>query len=340
MVHVIFLIALLCMMPELNKKYPYRIFSFAVLFLFLALRFDYGNDYMGYFDIHSALSAGLPAWGQSDILFKNLNVLIPNFYIFIAVISLFYIFTIHFLISKNLNVRSYWFAILILLINPYLFLVHSSSIRQTLAICFFVFAVHFATQKKIAWYFVFVLLATGMHTSAIILLPLYFILNEKKITQKQIIIIFISIAILIATPAFDLLANKILEYMPSHYRIYYDQGLENSLRATLLSSFFFFFLIFNLKLLKGKEIIYGKLALIASIVSLLAFKVSMINRVGMYFDIFMIISIPTIFGKMERGLNKKVIFIIMLAIFILRYYSFFANPMWESFLNYTTIFNQ
>lgn len=340
MVHVIFLIALLCMIPELNKKYPYRIFSFTVLFLFLALRFNYGNDYMGYFDIHSALSAGLPAWGQNDILFKNLNVLIPNFYIFIAVISLFYIYTIYFLISKNLNVRRYWFAILILLINPYLFLVHSSSIRQTLAICFFVFAVHFATQKKIAWYIVFVLLATGMHTSAIILLPVYFILNEKKITKKQIIVIFISLGILIATPAFDLLANKILEYMPGHYRIYYDQGLENSLRATLLSSFFFFFIIFNLKLLKGKEIIYAKLALIATIVSLLAFKVSMITRVGMYFEIFMIISIPIIFEKMERGLNKKIIFTMMLTIFVLRYYSFFTNTMWESFINYTTIFNQ
>ena len=136
MVHVIFLIALFCMIPELNKKQPFRFLSFAVLFLFLALRYDYGNDYMGYYNIHSSLNAGMPAWGQNDILFKNLNLLIPNFYIYIAVISLFYIYTIYFLISKNLNVRRYWFAILILLINPYLFLVHLSGIRQTLAICF------------------------------------------------------------------------------------------------------------------------------------------------------------------------------------------------------------
>jgi hypothetical protein len=215
--------------------------------------------------------------------------------------------------------------------------VHLSGIRQTLAICFFIFAVHYATQKKLLWYVLFVLLATGMHNSAIILLPVYFILNEKRLNKKRILIIFLSIAILIATPVFDLVVNKILEYMPVHYRQYYDQGLENSLRATLLSSFFFFLIIFNMKFLKGKEIIYAKLSLIATILSMLAIKVSMINRVGMYFDIFMIITIPTIFENMGRGLNKKVIFIIMLTIYILRYYSFFTNPMWESFINYKTI---
>jgi transmembrane protein EpsG len=125
--------------------------------------------------------------------------------------------------------------------------------------------------------------------------------------------------------------------MPKNYIYYYEKGFQNCLRATLISSFFFFLVAFNMNKLKGKNTIYGKLALISTILSILAYKVSMITRVVMYFDIFMIIAIPTIFIKMNRGLKKKLLFLIMLTIYLLRYYSFFTNPLWESFVKYKTI---
>jgi hypothetical protein len=339
MVHLVFLAALFCTFPDLNRKYPFRFYTFAILFIFLALRYDYGNDYMGYLEIHTALNSGLPAWGQSNILFKNLNLLIPNFYVFIAIVSFFYIYSIYYLINKNIKIRRYWFAVLILLINPYLFLVHLSGLRQTLAICLFIFAVNYATEKNIVGYVIFSLLAVGMHSSAIILLPVYF-LNEKTIDRKRLLIIIGIILTMLVTPAFDIFANKLLEYMPVHYRRYYEQGLQNSLRATVLSSFFFFLILFNMKLLKGKQIIYAKLSLIATMISILAVKVSMLTRIGMYFEVFTIITIPLIFENMDRGLKKKLLFAIMITIYLLRYYSFFTNPMWESFLQYKTILSQ
>jgi len=305
----------------------------------MALRYDYGNDYMNYYNNHALMNAGEYAWGASDLLFHTLNVTIKNFFALIAIISIFYLFSIRDLIKNNLDISQYWFAILLLLINPYLFLMHLSTLRQTLAICFFIFAVNSAVKRKFIPYMIIILLATGMHFSAILLLPLYFILTDKPVSKIFKIITVIGLLILVFTPLFNLVLGKIMEYMPAHYSAYIDMGLQNSLRATILSSFYFFLILFNMDKLEGKEIIYGKLSLISTVVSILAYKLSMITRVGMYFDIFLIVTIPHIFKKMNNKLSKIILFSIMLAIYVLRYYSFFTNPLWESFVTYKTILN-
>lgn len=341
MTHIVFLIALFFTFPDLNKKYPFHIFTFSSLFLFLALRYDYGNDYMLYFNIHSAINRGLPAWGENDILFKHLNLLIPNFYCFIVIISFFYILTIYYLIRRNFNVQEYWFPIMLLLINPYLFLVHLSSLRQTIAICFVIFAINFATRRKLLMYILFIMVATGFHASAVILLPAYFMLNDSTIKRKWIILICVFLVALIGTPLFEIILNNILKYFPVHYTYYFQQGIQNSIRATLISSFFFFVVIININKLKGKEIIYGKLSLIATIISLLAIKTSMITRVGMYFDIFLIITIPQILSKIEVKVYRQLLFVVIIAIYLLRYFSFFNNHIWkESYGIYRTILSK
>lgn len=337
MVHIIFLIALFFTNPDLNKKYPFRYFTFLILYLFMALRYDYGNDYMSYLTIHTLLSSGAYAWGYEDYLFRLLNIAVPNFYVMIAIISLFYIVTIYYLIKNNLHVKQYWLAILLLLINPYLFLIHLSSLRQTLAICLFIIAISFAIKRKPIEYVVFILLASEMHLSAIILLPLYFILNEKSFNKKHIFIIITILGALLFTPLFDIIVNKSLEYLPNNYSYYYNQGLQNSLRATIISSFYLFLVLFNLDKLEGKEIIYGKLSLISTLISILAIKVSMITRIGMYFDIFLIITIPQIFNHIDKKTNRQILFLILIGIYLLRYYSFFTNSLWESFRHYQTI---
>lgn len=337
MVHIVFLSALFCTIPELNKKYPFRFFTFAILFMFMALRYDYGNDYMNYLNNHALMNSGLSAWGANDILFRSLNIAIPNFFVFIALISLFYLIVVWYLIKNNLKPNQYWFAFLLLLINPYLFLIHLSALRQTLALCFYVLAVSFATKRKLIPYVTCILLATGMHSSAIILIPLYFLLTEKPFKKKYLFITICGLSLLLFTPLFDLIANKALDYLPNHYRYYYNQGLQNSIRATIISSFYLFLISFNLSKLKGKEIIYGKLSLISTVLSVLAIKVSMITRVGMYFDLFLIITIPQIFSRIEKKIYRQILFIVLIGIYLLRYYSFFTTPLWESFREYQTI---
>lgn len=341
MVHIILLLILFFTIPDLNKKLPFWIFSFLILFLFSAIRYDFGPDYLTYYNIFNAIHDGVSSWGQNDWLYNLLNLWIPNFYLLIALLSLFYTFVIGSLIRRNLKVKEYWFSIFILLINPYLFLVHQSSIRQTIAICIVIISINHVIKKNLVKYSLLIMIATGFHASAIIVFPVYFLLNEKKITQKKKVFIFVGVITLLFTPVFDLLAYRLLEYLPSHYKFYYEQGLQNTIRATLISSVYFFVVLFNINKLQGREIIYGKLSLIATVLSILAMKISMITRIGMYFDIFLIVTLPQIFSIIEKKSYKYILMVLLMLIYFFRYYSFFTDPVWSKYYGvYKTILNQ
>jgi len=149
MTHFIFLFALACAIPQTNRHLPFYLFTGFSLFLFLAFRFGYGNDYMSYMEIHSDLIQGYSAHGGNDFLFAHLNLLVPNFFAFVAIVGAIYICCVCFLIFRNLGSTNAWLGFVILLINPYLFLVHLSSFRQTLAICAFILSIHLLRRKKL-----------------------------------------------------------------------------------------------------------------------------------------------------------------------------------------------
>lgn len=337
MAHVIFLISWIFSIPTLNRKFSFIFFSFTILFLFLALRYDYGNDYLDYLYIHQSFNEGMSAWGEKDVLFKQLNLLVSDFKLMIAIISFFYIMVIYYLVKKEVPYNYYWLSVIILLINPYLFLIHLSSVRQTIALCFFIIAVYFAINKKVLMYFIFILIASGFHKSALLLLPIYFFLNLKSMKMKYLIILIFSLASLLFTPLFDFVLNSVILLFP-RYDYYLTFELGNSLRSTILSFFFFIMIVTNINKLKGKEIVFGKLALIATTLSILSYKVSMITRLNIYFEIFMVIAIPLIIYRTKRLEIRLVWLTGAISIYLLRYYSFFQDPLWKyAYGTYKTI---
>ena len=282
------------------------------------------------------INSGLSAWGSRDILFRQLNLMIPNFFIYISVISFIYISVILFLIEKNIKVNQYWISVSLLLFNPYLFLIHLSGLRQTLAICFFILAVHFGIKRNLIMYLVFILVSVGFHSSAIFLLPIYLILNDKPFSKRELTLSFLVTILLLFTPLFDVIANKLFEFLPT-YEHYYEMGLQNSIRSTMISSFFYLFVVLNIDKLKGKELVYGKLSLIGTMLSVLTLRVSMISRVEMYFNVFLILTIPHILDEITSKRMKYVFLLIIISLYLLRYVSFFTTPLWESYFNYKTI---
>ncbi|MBA4310807.1 MAG: hypothetical protein C0425_10810 [Chlorobiaceae bacterium] len=329
MTHVVFILSWVFSTSILNRKFPFMILTFVTLFLFLALRYEYGNDYLSYLYIHSAINDGMAAWGEDEFLFKQLNLIVPNFQWMIALLSFFYVVVVYYLIKKSLPRCYYWIAVMILLINPYLFLIHLSSIRQTIALCFFVIAIYFVFKRKLIPYCIFVLLAAGFHKSAILLIPVYFVLSANRINGKSFFGIVFMLVALLFTPLFDFTLDWVLSFFP-RYSYYLTLELGNSLRSTLLTFFYFLMIILNINRLEGKEIIFGKLALLSTSVSILSYKVSMITRMNIYFELFMIVAIPLILYRTKSVGWKLFWFIGSVSIYFLRYYSFFQDPLWEA----------
>jgi transmembrane protein EpsG len=342
MTHLVFLFALACVIPQTNRRLPFFIFTILSLFLFLALRYDYGNDYMGYLQLHSDINAGLKTRIDSDFLYRISNILFPNFFVFVIILAVIYIFCICLLIYSNLDASNSWLGFLLLTLNPQFFLVHLSSFRQTMAICAFIISIHFLKNKKRFLCFLFILIAAGFHKSALLLLPVPFFLNKQRICWKHYCIVILIIYIFLATPFLDFIINKLFIWLPQFhsYTYYIEQETGNALRGTITTSLLALFVLKYINKLHCSELFYGKLALIGYIITIVAYKISALTRISMYFDIFSVVALPMIYIRNRSSIACKIYSFIIFMIFLLRYFLFFNHPVWQASYNqYKSVFS-
>lgn len=346
MVHLVLAISAFLVLLIRNKKV--LSFSFVILFVFAALRYDFGNDYDSYLNCFNYIKNGQYNPFDEEVLYAWLNKISPSFSFLIVLTSAVFLYAVYVLIKNNVSEEYFGIAFLIFVINPYIFLMNLSALRQCLATAVFIFAVQFAKKKKIILYIALIIVASLFHKSAIVLLPFYFWANEKKVKSWQIVAIVSVLLVLLLSPeSLNQLIEIVLEFFQdANYDYYYSNELQNSLRATLLSSVYLIYVLINITKLEGKTLMYSKLYMVAMIFAVLAYKLSMMTRLQMYFDIFSLVSLPGIIEynyKKNQDLLSKVINVyafpaLILVIYLLRYYSFFINPLWESFTTYQTIF--
>lgn len=330
--------------------------AFLSIFFFAAFRYMYGNDYLNYLEAFWIIKDGGQKFSQ-EILYVILNKLTPSFHVLIAITSAFFVCILYNFLIKNVPIQYAWIGMFILLINPYIFLVNLSAIRQCLAMTFFILATHLIYTRKYHWYIISILLAALFHKSALILLPICFIVTPKPVHNKHVwLILFIVFALFFFVDLDQLLFWGASFFQDKNYIYFAQQDSQNSLRATLLTSLYFFYTLFNLPKMNGKTLVFCKLYLIGTILGVLAFRFSMFTRIQMYFDVFSVVALPMIFKAVQdkgyiyidpnnallafwQCINKYAFPILLVSIYLLRYYSFFTNPLWYRFNEYHTIFS-
>lgn len=315
------------------------------LFLFATLRYGFGNDYFSYYRCYLEIrKMGENPFGR-EVFFTALNRALPHYYWLIVVCSFAFIAAVFWLIQRNIPLKWVWISVAILLLNPYLFLVNLSAMRQSMAMVCFIYAVPFAIERRPMPYCLMILIACGFHNSAIVLFPAYFAASRRPVARKTTIWIMLITAALLALEQYlyQLMETGLALLQLMQYEHVLLENLHNSFRATLLSSVTYFYLLWNLPRLGGKTLVYAKIWLIGSLMSILAFRLSMLTRLQMYFDIFSIVAFPRMMlapcekEKLPQVINRYLWPALILLILVLRYYSFFHNPMWESFHTYQTI---
>jgi hypothetical protein len=332
-----------------------QLFPFLILFLFAALRYKFGNDYNGYYQNFYLIKLGKTIY--HDVFFEYMNKIFPDFFSMIGVISLFYIGVVYWMVRKNVPSDYICGGLFVFVISPYLFLMNLSALRQCIAMLFFMVAIHFGTKKNYIVYVVLLLIASQFHSSALVLLPVIFVVNEKPFNKKYFIGFVSIVVLMLISDGFVQSIGKFLDnYEEGRFSAYIDDELTNSLRATILSGISMVYVLINLPDLKGKALVYSKLYLLSPTLAVLAVRLSQLTRIQMYFDIFAIVSLPLIFKhNLEKGeviikpndefgaileIFKRYVFpMLIIIIYFLRYYSFFTNPMWKSFTTYQTIFS-
>lgn len=346
MIHLTLLLSALT--AWINKYKQFFLFlSFFSLFVISSIRYNYGNDYESYYTWYNWIHIGGASPFKSQVGFTWLNMIMPSFYLMVLVISFLFLCSVYLLIKDNVEEQCYGLAVLIFVINPYLFLINLSAMRQSIAIALFIAAAYFAGKRKLVPYLLLILLASIFHTSALVLLPFYLIINDKRINVFfGVIISVVLLVFFIDSGLFNNSISFVLSiFDEKEYNYLYTDSTGNSLRATLLSLVSLIYVVINLYKLSGKKLMYSKLYLVSMILAVFEFRLAMLTRIQMYFDIFSVVALPAIFytnlktyyGKWDRIFNVYLFPAAILLIYIARYYSFFTNPLWKDFWQYNTL---
>ena len=343
-----FLAVLFAYQARNKKDEVFLKFSFIIIFLFLALRYNYGNDYVNYLEgFYEINDSGVsffsnehhfePGWFLLCRLFEPLG-----FFAMVAVLAAFNCFVYYRFIHRYVPQNYYWLAVFLYVFNPQIMLVHSSAMRQSLAIAIFLFAFDYLSRKDIIKYFACISIAVCFHTTAVVLLPFFiFGLYNLKIKKRTSICIFsLFIFLFVFSKSIEQNIGLIINIFFEKYSVYN----ESSELGTG------FGLIFNAVLLliilhsaRPWDYIKSKLAMIAIIGYLflpLGLVIMMLARVGMYFQPFTLAVFPIILSKSKSSLFRTSLIVSLIAMTMYLYTSFFKSEVWiDAFATYTTIFS-
>ncbi|EOI6038264.1 EpsG family protein [Enterococcus lactis] len=260
-----------------------------------------------------------------NTLIAQIGVLLDNFNIYLFIFSFSTLILVVKAIYKYVykdSVSIAYFAYLCLFFPQSL-----NIMRQSLAIAIVFWSFQYILEKKPKKYFISIIIATGVHISAFIAIPLYFLLNKERKFNYWVTIV-ISGLIMISTfsigPIFKLIAT-IPGYERYSFYASYDGEINNRIIIVNVFIFVMFFLV--RKYFNGNKSVNSLsllLLFIGVLLGVTGFISPYIKRLGVYFDIVQILLISQMHNmfldKYQHLLVKYVTCILCMAYFILYYY--------------------
>ncbi|HBY86121.1 MAG TPA: hypothetical protein DEO86_09620 [Colwellia sp.] len=213
---------------------------FLIAAVFAGLRYDVGIDYQSYVDNFNYILKGYP----SDFEFINKLIIelihsvggdVQVYFMFCAVLTNFFVY--HFIKKHSQSVIT---SSVLYFFITFFFFASLNGVRQYLAIAIFLFSLRYILSKEIYKYAFIIVCASLFHTSAILFLPLYFIIGRKYSTVE--LCMYGGLAFVFLVIALQYLAGMLF------HTSYLTQVNQTTPRALLIGfSFINIYLIFLVK---------------------------------------------------------------------------------------------
>ena len=193
--------------------------KFCIIFLVLlfsivfGLRYDVGTDFPNYWRM---LEGDNGDKSSVEYLFGIFNYFVSKSGMFPSVGFMVYAFIQIFFFVKAIKAypKIFIWALFFYFTSTYIFL-SLNVVRQTMAFSILLWSTWFIYKKEFVPYLITVLLATGIHASAIIFLPLYFLLDKELFRKKTYQIILLTIAF-VAGPAIQKILWMLVPFFGSY----------------------------------------------------------------------------------------------------------------------------
>lgn len=194
-----------------DKQWRWKLFwTFLPLFIYGAIRVDYGNDYSSYEElfnlIHGHSDFDLDRDLHAELGYQLLNKIIPSYRLLLVLSAFILSFSLGVFCCKNIPQKYLWLAIILIFLNPeknvFGVLV---GIRNGLVISSFILLSDYIHKRKWLPFMAFTVALSYIHTSALFYLPIaYFVGFNKPFKTKEIWIWCAALLALITVSMTDL----------------------------------------------------------------------------------------------------------------------------------------
>lgn len=349
-------IAFLLTWLEQRKGFKYGLkTSFFLIFLFLAFRYDYGNDYPGYL----ASFLNLQSIDDPDFYFRENEfawLYLNYFYKFIfgnigfilmyASIAAFTTFVNYRFFKKYIPKKYYLFSLILFLLEPNNILVLSSGIRQSIAVSIFLISFDYFIAKKYIIFYLLLVFASFFHTSVLffcLLIFLNFINWRIYLPYIFLIVSLFFVALNNLNEIFNQ-ANILIEASQLKYNEYIQGGQE--IRKYGIGFFLTVFLylliiIVNRDVKVEKVNTITKFSIVALFLWILAISVQLSGRLLFYiFPIIVLGYSITLTNIRNYPILKRTLLVIIVFFYCYQNYLFWFDEAYGPyFAQYKTIFS-
>ena len=310
-----------------------------ILILVAGFRWNVGTDYWQYSinykkyistlweDVRSFREPGI------NIIAKVSSLIYDDYSTMFLLASLITVGLIIQTIAKNSNMFS--FSVL-LYIFVGIWQGSFNGVRQYLA-CAILFAGHkYIIQREFTKYFIFTLIASMFHQSAIVMILLYFVPVKKIKTKHLIMLMFLSVAILYS---YDIIFDVLEKIKETEFRSYgYMTRNVNIMRVLIaFAPLIVYFFTTNKSQLTNKQFFYINMLFVNAAITAATSSSAYLMRFAIYTNIYLILGIPTLYNFGDRYLRFIMKFITAILFFLFWYIEVKSSP---SLNNYMWIFSR
>ena len=342
------------------RRFKYGLESaWLLIFVFLAFRYDFGNDYHNYHYIFNEITSA-PSFIYDDSLHfeKGWQLLCwlfkpIGFYGMVFFLTAFECYIYYKIIKEYVPQKYYWLAVFLFVFSPGLMLIGASMMRNQLAITIFLCSIKYIRERRVLIYLVLIYLATTIHQSAVILYPLILIgyirnLRISKVVAYIVLICFIVLSYLGPTLSPVVERLSMLANMHEVYEVYSTStraGISYGI-GSVIQFFIMGYTLFVIGHSDYKANLICVLFLIGKFIEPFSASVPMVARLIYYFSSFAIVLYPIVLNEsigtvIRKGLTVRMCALLLLIFLTLySYYTFFQDPVWiNAYSSYKTIFS-
>jgi transmembrane protein EpsG len=315
-------------LEENYRKYNY-LFILIILTSLICVsgfRYNSGTDYHTYIDIYKNTPSFKPGEEGLEVGFIILNKILFNITENPQIMFIITSIIINTLIVYGAIKYSTKFELsMFLYITTFSYYSTFNGIRQWIASAIIFAGLKYLMEQNLKKYFLFIFIAYFFHSSVLIMIPMYFIVNGKFFSKRTLVIIGLFIFSYVfyngfLEQVFNLLQGTKYEYYGDIMRSWQEGASMIRLIVYVVPILLMTILYKSIDESRSKNVdILMNLCLMSVLFMLLGTKHVFFIRMNLYFDIYYILLIPILTQTVNKKQNRLIYYLILISYFAFSY---------------------